>query len=36
LAASPAGAMLKGIGRWQGRLLAILDPVELLHPDRRR
>jgi purine-binding chemotaxis protein CheW len=35
LAASHGGALLKGIGRWQGRLLAILDSTELLHPDRR-
>ena len=35
LAASRGGALLKGIGRWQGRLLAILDCRELLHPERR-
>jgi purine-binding chemotaxis protein CheW len=35
LAASDGGSLLKGIGRWQGRLLAILDSTELLHPDRR-
>ncbi len=35
--AGQAGAVaLKGIGRWSGRLLAILDPEELLAAERRR
>jgi purine-binding chemotaxis protein CheW len=36
LVGSSAGSALKGIGRWQGRLLAILDPRELMQPERRR
>jgi purine-binding chemotaxis protein CheW len=36
LSTSSAGAALKGIGRWHGRLIAILDPVELMRPERRR
>ncbi|MHB8420446.1 MAG: chemotaxis protein CheW [Myxococcales bacterium] len=29
-------AALEGVGRWSGRLLAILDPVQLLLPEGRR
>ncbi len=36
LVGASTGAALKGIGRWQGRLLAILDPEELMRPERRR
>ncbi len=36
LSTASHGAVLKGIGRWQGRLLAILDPAELLQPERRQ